>query len=100
MRRLEALVGMRVHDVNGVYVGRIEELRAERRGHQLIVDSYLVGASAILERIGAWTLTRPIRWMFKHPFYSSYRVPWHCMDLSDRARPRLTVRTDELRRVG
>jgi len=41
--RLQSLVGRRVHDAEGKVVGRIEEVRAEWQGDDLVVTEYLCG---------------------------------------------------------
>lgn len=97
--RLELLIGRKVHDVNGEKVGRIEEIRAEKRTNDCLVEAYLVGASALIERLAAWTLVRPIRGILPNSVYSMYRIPWEEMDLTDPHRPRLTVPKSSLRRV-
>ena len=97
--RLELLVGREVHDADGKSVGRIEEVRGEKRGRDLLVEAYLVGASALVERLAAWSLVRPVRGALGDSLYSMYRVPWNEMDLSDPHHPRLTISKSELRRV-
>ena len=98
--RLELLIGRKVHDVNGEKVGRIEEIRGEKREKDCLVESYLVGASALIERLAAWKLVRPIRALLPKSVYSIYRIPWEEMDLSDPHRPRLLIAKDKLRRVS
>jgi sporulation protein YlmC with PRC-barrel domain len=97
--RLELLIGRKVHDVNGEKVGRIEEIRGEKRAKDCLVEAYLVGASALIERLAAWKLVRPIRGVLPKSVYSIYRIPWEEMDLSDPHRPRLRIAKDELRRI-
>jgi hypothetical protein len=81
---VERLLGTKVRDQNGKVVGRIEEIRAERTGDACYVDSYLVGASAVVERLSAWTLIRPIKRMLKsRDVVSVIEVPWKDLDLSD-----------------
>lgn len=97
--RLELLIGRKVHDVNGEKVGRIEEIRGEKREKDCLVESYLVGASALIERLAAWKLVRPIRGVLPKSVYSIYRIPWQEMDLSDQHHPRLRIAKAELRRA-
>ena len=95
---VELLVGAQVHDTDGNKVGRIQELRADSRGDACVVESYLIGASALIERLSAWTLARPIaRALHARKLYSLYEVPWQDMDLSDPKRPRLKIAKSELR---
>jgi hypothetical protein len=50
--RLEDLVGRRVRSQSGELVGRIEEIRAERRNGQHEIVEYHLGSGALLERWG------------------------------------------------
>jgi sporulation protein YlmC with PRC-barrel domain len=89
---VERLLGTRVRDVNGESIGRIEEIRVERGENALTVEAYLIGASAVVSRLSAWTLARPIERALKsRGIYSAYEIPWQDMDLSDPKRP--TLRT-------
>jgi sporulation protein YlmC with PRC-barrel domain len=95
---IEHLLGRKVCDVDGNEVGRIEEFRVERDGKACLVEAYLIGASAVIQRLSAWTLVRPInRFLHGRSFYSIYRVPWQDMDLSDPHHPRLRISKRELR---
>ncbi len=95
---VERLVGKKVHDVDGMNVGRIEEIRVEQDEKALLVESYLIGASALVERLSARTLVRPIRRFLRaRHVYSVYEVPWQDMDLTDPERPVLRVGIRELR---
>jgi len=97
---VELLLGTKVCDIDGNDVGRIEELRVERGEKALLVDAYLIGASALVERLSAWTLVRPItRFLNSRKLYSVYRVPWQDMDLSDPLHPRLRIAKRDLRHV-
>lgn len=95
---VELLLGRKVFDVDGKKVGRIEELRAKHDGSACHIDSYLVGTSALIERLSAWSLVRPIKRALKtRNVYSVFEVPWQEMDLSDPKRPRLKVAKKDLR---
>jgi len=95
---VELLLGAKVRDVDGSYVGRIEELRVERDENACLVDAYLIGASAVIQRLSAWTLVRPIKKLLRsRKLYSLYQVPWQDMDLTDPRRPRLRTRKSDLR---
>ena len=94
---VELLLGRKVVDVNGEKVGRIEELRAES-GDRCRVEAYLVGTSALVERLSAWTLVRPIKRSLRtRHIYSVFEVPWQEMDLTDPKRPKLRVSRADLR---
>lgn len=95
---VELLLGRKVFDVDGEKVGRIEEFRAKHDGNACHIDSYLVGTSALIERLSAWSLVRPIKRALKtRNVYSVFEVPWQEMDLSDPERPRLKVAKRDLR---
>lgn len=95
---VELLLGTKVRDVDGRNVGRIEELRVERVEKSCLVDSYLIGTSALIGRLSAWTLVRPIRrFLNSRKLYSVYSVRWQDMDLSDPRNPRLRIRQHDLR---
>lgn len=92
---LELLLGRRVFARNGKPIGRLQEIRATPRGRGLVVDEYLVGAYAVLERLSAWTIGRALIRTFGGG-RSGYRVPWDKMDVSDMDRPRLLCAASEL----
>jgi sporulation protein YlmC with PRC-barrel domain len=95
---VELLLGTKVCDVDGSYVGRIEELRVERDEKACLVDAYLIGASAVIQRLSAWTLVRPIRKLLRsRKLYALYQVPWQDMDLTDPRHPRLRTSKRDLR---
>jgi len=94
----ELLIGAKVRDVDGRKIGRIEEIHVERDERSCLVDAYLIGASALIERLSAWTLVRPVvRFLHSSNVYSLYRVPWQDMDLTDPRHPRLRIAKHELR---
>ena len=95
---VELLLGTKVRDADGEDVGRIQEFRVERDGNACLVDTYLIGASALIERLSAWTLVRPIRRsLYSRKLFTLYQVPWHDMDLSDPRQPRLRIARRDLR---
>lgn len=95
---VELLLGRKVVDVSGEKVGRIEEFRADENGNGCHIESYLIGTSALVERLSAWTLVRPIKRMLKtRRIYSAYEVPWQDMDLSDPMKPKLRIARKDLR---
>lgn len=96
----EQLLGTKVRDVDGEYVGRIEEIRVDRTADALLVDAYLIGASAVIQRLSAWTLVRPIKHaLHARHIYSVYEVPWQDMDLTDPKKPKLRVAAHDLSRA-
>jgi sporulation protein YlmC with PRC-barrel domain len=95
--KVELLLGAKVRDADGENVGRIEEIRVERTDTGLLVEAYLIGASAVVDRLSAWTLVRPIKGLLKSKhFYSLYDVPWQDMDLTDPTRPVLRTAKRDL----
>jgi sporulation protein YlmC with PRC-barrel domain len=97
---VELLVGTKVYDVDGSKIGRIEEIRVERQEKALLVEAYLIGASALIERLSARTLVRPIRRLLRsRHIYSVYEVPWQDLDLSDPKRPVVRIAKRDLQRV-
>ena len=95
--RVELLVGTTVLDIDGKNIGRIEEIRVQRGDKALLVETYLIGASALIERLSAWTLVRPIKRLLRaRHIYSLYEVPWQDMDLSDPNRPKLRTAKRDL----
>jgi sporulation protein YlmC with PRC-barrel domain len=93
----ELLIGRKVCDTNGEKVGRIEEFRVTNKEKACLVEGYLVGTSALIDRLSAWTLIRPIHKALRGRMYSVYEVPWEQMDLSDPEHPKLRIPKSELR---
>jgi sporulation protein YlmC with PRC-barrel domain len=62
--RLHDILGMEVRDADGNHVGKVEELKAERRGDSFCVTGLIVGDRALLTRIG-WTTTE-----------HGHEIPW------------------------
>ena len=87
----ELLLGRRVLDVNDRVVGRIRSIHARRRGHDFLVEEYLIGPAAILEVLGIST-RRLVGLRLREPL----RIPWQKLDLSDPERPRLRCAKEEL----
>jgi sporulation protein YlmC with PRC-barrel domain len=95
--KVELLLGRKVRDAEGETVGRIEEIRVERKDNVLSVEAYLMGASALVDRLSAWTLVRPIKSLLKNRhIYSLYDVPWQDMDLTDSTHPVLRTAKRDL----
>lgn len=93
--RFEQLLGRRVVDKNGRSVGRIEEVRAERRDGEWVVREYLLGAAGLLERFAAGPMVGGLlgRWAARQ---ERDTVSWDALDVSDPERPRLKRRREEL----
>jgi hypothetical protein len=94
-RRVELLLGAKVHATDGSVVGRIEELRAERENGYWVVTEYHLGPTALVERLAVrhFGMTFPGR-------VHGYRVRWDQIDLSDSDHLRLTCPVEQLERIG
>jgi sporulation protein YlmC with PRC-barrel domain len=97
---LELLLGKQVLDSTGKPVGRIEEVRAEKQGDEWVIQEYLIGSAALLERLSAWTIGLKILHLLgARKIYDGYRVPWDTLDLTDPDRPRLCCTLQELNKL-
>jgi hypothetical protein len=85
--RVEDLLGRVVVALDGQAVGRIEELRVERRGNEHVVLAFLLGPGALLERLGLRRLRA--RQMLRV-------VRWDQLDLARPDRPRLCCAVEDL----
>lgn len=94
-RRVELLLGKKVHAPDGRAVGRIEELRAERENSYWVVTEFHLGPLAIVERLAVrhFGFTLPGR-------VHGYRVRWDQIDLQDPDHLRLTCPPEDLERIG
>jgi len=90
--RLEELLGQRVYDQRGRSIGHLQEVRAEPRHGELVVEEYLIGAWGLLERL---MLTRILR----RPHAGGYRARWDQIEVRDPRRLTLTCLTSELERI-
>ncbi len=97
---LELLLGRQVLDSTGSTIGRIEEVRAEQQGDEWVIQEYLVGTAAVLERLSAWTIgLKLLRLLGASKLYGGYRVPWNKLDLTDPDHPRLKCTLDQLKEL-
>lgn len=98
---LELLLGRRVYDATGQPVGRIEEVRAAQQGDEWVIQEYLIGAAALLERLSAWTIGLELLHRFgARKISAGYRVPWDRLDLSDPEHPRLRCSIAEIKAIS
>jgi len=95
---LDLLLGRPVLARNGRPIGRIEEFRAERRGHELVVTEYHVGPEALLERLSASGLSFMSLFGIRSR-RRGRRIPSDKLDLSNPKKPRLTCSVEELPRL-
>ena len=96
--KLELLIGRRVVDANGVKVGRIEEVLAERDGEDLLVTQYLVGVYGLFQSLSIHHFGAGILRLLGARAFSRkpHRIQWDKLDLSDPEHPRLTCGIGEL----
>jgi hypothetical protein len=87
---VEDLLGRRVRAMNGRPVGRLEEIRAERRGDTHEVTEFLLGTGALFERLSI------VRRLFRRA-PRTLVARWDQIDVSDPRRPVLTCTVEELR---
>ena len=93
---VELLLGEKVLAMNGVPIGRLEEIRTEvNRGH-FYVTEFLVGSYAMLERLAAWRIGRAVLRVVGAQRKEGYRIRWDQLDLSDPQQLRLMCEVDEL----
>lgn len=98
---LELLLGKRVYGVTGKRVGRLEEIRAELRKGECVVQEYLIGSYAAFERLSAWSIERAILRLFgATKAHGGYSVPWDKLDLTEPEKPRLLCPVKELKSLN
>jgi hypothetical protein len=94
----ERLLGKKIRDVDGVVVGRLEEIVAEVIDGEYAATEFHLGPAAVLERIGAFLGDVPYFSLL--PFrFAEYRVKWSDMDLMDASHPKLRVRKADLSKI-
>jgi hypothetical protein len=91
--RLDRLVGRMVRDVDDRRVGRLEEVRIEKRGASLAVTAYVLGRAGLVARLGVG-----IRLLFGAARPAGYVARWDQLDIGDVEHPRLVCSLEELRR--
>ncbi|MGI8505113.1 MAG: hypothetical protein ACR2LR_28895 [Hassallia sp.] len=98
---LELLLGKPVLDSTGKAIGRIEEVRASKQAEEWVVQEYLIGYAAVLERLSAWTIGLGILHLLgAHKIHGGYTVPWDKLDLTNPNQPRLRCSLDELKSLS
>ena len=91
--RLERLVGREVLAANNRAIGRLEEIRAERRGSACVITEYVIGAGGLLERLGIG-----LELLFSAR-RGGHVARWDQIDITDPDRPRLLCPFSELREL-
>ena len=96
---LELLMGRKVLAASGESIGRLEEVVAELKGSECLLEEFHVGTYAVFERLSVWSIGRAVLKLFRAKS-RGYRIPWSKLDLSDHKQPRLRCPVDELERLS
>jgi hypothetical protein len=88
---VELLHRRMVCDAAGKAVGRVQEIRAEKRESELVVTEYHLARMTLLYRFGVSLLSAVGIELGGH-----LRVPWDRLDLSDPERPTLLGTSEDL----
>jgi hypothetical protein len=91
--RIEQLLGRELLAGNNQPVGRIEEFRAQRRGHGCVATEIIVGMIGFAQRMNV------ARIQLFGGKRSGYIVRWDQIDVSDPTKPRLTVPAEQLEKT-
>ena len=94
---LELILGRKVYDSENRSVGRLEEVIAEQQGDELVVKEYLVGSTAMLQRLSISGLGRTFLGLLGAKENTGYRVPWDKIDFTQTDKLRLLCAKDELK---
>jgi hypothetical protein len=98
--RLHKLLNRQVIDAAGRPAGRVEDVRAHVSGGECLVEEYLLGREALLERLSVPDLSMALlRTVGARHGAGARRVPWREMDLSDPRHPRLRCALEDLPRA-
>ena len=92
----ELLLGEKVFGLNGLSIGRLEEIRTEINKGHCFVSEFLAGKYATLERLAAWRIGRALLRVFGAKRKEGYRIRWDQLDLSDPRHLRLLCDVEEL----
>jgi sporulation protein YlmC with PRC-barrel domain len=92
---VELLLGEKVFAMNGLPIGRLEEIRTEINKGHFFVSEFLVGKYAVLERLAAWRIGRQLLRVFGKR-KEGYRIRWDQIDLTDPEHPRVLCDVEEL----
>ena len=92
---VELLLGEKVFALNGLPIGRLEEIRTQLNKGHYFVSEFLVGKYAMLERLAAWRIGRALLRLLGRR-KEGYRIRWDQIDITDPAHPRVLCEVDEL----
>jgi len=93
---LELILARKVYDSENRPVGRLEEVIAEEQGGELVVKEYLVGNTAMLQRLSITHLGGTFLGLLGAKESKGYRVPWDKIDFTQTDKLRLLCAKDEL----
>jgi sporulation protein YlmC with PRC-barrel domain len=97
---LHYLVGRKVRDSQGRFVGRIHELCAEieqhAHGNDYLVREFHLRSIGAMEFLGGSCFVRELLHTLHLLKTDRYVVPWDQLDLSDPAHPKLTIEKDRV----
>ena len=93
---VELLLGEKVFALNGLAIGRLEEIRTQINKGHCFVSEFLVGSYAVLERLAAWRIGRAVLRVFGAKRKEGYRIRWDQLDLSEPRHLRLLCDVEEL----
>ena len=91
--RLDRVLGRKVLARNNRPIGRLEEVRAGRRGTGSVVTEYVIGVAGLAERLGLG-----VKLLFGGRG-GGYIARWDQLDLTDPQHPRLTCPLEELQKL-
>jgi sporulation protein YlmC with PRC-barrel domain len=96
------LLGRTVRDPHGRKVGRVEELRVEielhEQGNDYVVTEFHVGSFGAIESVaGPFFARQLLHRLGRLAPYSSHRIPWDRLDLSDPHHPKSLETVEELK---
>ena len=97
---LREMLGRPVVDSEGVHIGRLEEIEAERGEEYCVIDYYIVEHRGLLDRVSTWALSASLQSkLARRKSSQPYRVAWDQMDISDPRHPRTLVPKELLPRL-
>lgn len=93
---VELLLGEKVFALNGLPIGRLEDVRTVINKGHCFVSEFLVGSYAVVERLAAWRIGRAVLRVFGARRKEGYRIRWDQLDLSDPRHLKLLCDVEEL----
>ena len=97
---LQRYIGTPVRDADGKDLGHLHEVRARRKGAELLVHEFVVGGAGLFERFSVAQLAFEVGFIFGIGRVQGYVVPWDCMEFPEDGKPRCTRRASELKRFS